>query len=167
MGATERLAQWIADTAFDDIPTEAFAQAKKSILDYIGTAIHGSTTDLGRMIVDLTREQGGNPQARVIASDIRTSTASAAPANGTMGHAADFYYLGRGIGGLRSLFAVNAVRRHTQALILAFSVAYNVLAVGLAVIGHMNPLVAAILMPVNSLLTLALVTGGMRRAFTK
>lgn len=86
---------------------------------------------------------------------------------GVLEQKADFYYLGRGIGGLRSLFAVNAVRRHTQTLVLAFSVAYNVLAVGLAVIGHMNPLVAAILMPVNSLLTLALVTGGMRRAFTK
>ena len=29
----------------------------------------------------------------------------------------------------------------------------------------MNPLIAAALMPINSLLTLALVTGGMRRAF--
>jgi hypothetical protein len=31
----------------------------------------------------------------------------------------------------------------------------------------MNPLIAAVLMPVNSLLTLALVTTGMRRAFTR
>ena len=31
--------------------------------------------------------------------------------------------------------------------------------------GAMNPLVAAALMPINSLLTLALVTAGMRRAF--
>ena len=31
----------------------------------------------------------------------------------------------------------------------------------------MNPLVAAILMPINSLLTLLLVTGGMRRAFCR
>jgi Cu2+-exporting ATPase len=46
-----------------------------------------------------------------------------------------------------------------------FSIVYNLLAVGLAVAGRMNPLVAAILMPVNSLLTLAIVTGGMRRAF--
>ena len=39
------------------------------------------------------------------------------------------------------------------------------LAVGLAVAGRMNPLIAAILMPVNSLATLLIVTGGMRRAF--
>ena len=50
------------------------------------------------MILDLTREQGGNPQARVIATDIRTATASAAFANGTIGHAADYDDLG-GVGG--------------------------------------------------------------------
>ena len=86
---------------------------------------------------------------------------------GVLEQKADFYYLGRGIGGLRALFAVNDVRRCTQTMILIFSVAYNTLAVGLAVAGRMNPLVAAILMPLNSILTLAIVTGGMRRAFSK
>lgn len=86
---------------------------------------------------------------------------------GVLEQKSDFYYLGRGIGGIRALFAVNAIRRRTQITILVFSVVYNALAVGLAVAGHMNPLVAAILMPVNSLLTLALVTGGMRGAFAR
>ena len=84
---------------------------------------------------------------------------------GVLERKADFYYLGRGIGGIRALLEIDAVRRRTQRMILIFSVAYNLLAVGLAVAGKMNPLLAAILMPVNSLLTLALVTGGMRRAF--
>lgn len=84
---------------------------------------------------------------------------------GVLEQKADFYYLGRGIGGVRALFEVNAIRRRAQVSVLIFSVGYNLLAVGLAVAGHMNPLVAAALMPINSLLTLALVTGGMRRAF--
>ena len=66
---------------------------------------------------------------------------------------------------MRALFEVNALRRRTQMAVLIFSVAYNLLAVGLAVAGMMNPLIAAVLMPINSLLTLALVTGGMRGAF--
>jgi Cu2+-exporting ATPase len=86
---------------------------------------------------------------------------------GLLERKADFYYLGRGIGGLRALFDVDAIRRRTQRAILIFSVIYNLLAVGLAVAGRMNPLVAAALMPVNSLLTLALVTGGMRKAFAR
>jgi Cu2+-exporting ATPase len=84
---------------------------------------------------------------------------------GLLEQKADFYYLGRGLGGIRALFEIDAVRRRTQVAILVFSVLYNLLAVGLAVAGWMNPLVAAILMPVNSLLTLAIVTGGMRRVF--
>jgi Cu2+-exporting ATPase len=85
---------------------------------------------------------------------------------GVLERKADFYYLGRGIGGVRALFEVDAVRRRTQTMILVFSVAYNLLAVGLAVAGRMSPLLAAILMPVNSLLTLLIVTGGMRRVFS-
>lgn len=84
---------------------------------------------------------------------------------GILEQRADFYYLGRGIGGLRALFEINAIRRRAQWLILVFSVVYNAAAVGLAVTGHMNPLVAAIMMPANSLITLALVTGSTRRAF--
>ncbi len=98
MGTTETIARWIVDTPHEDIPGEAYEQAKKSVLDYLGTAILGSTTEVGRQIIDFTQDQGGNPQARVIATDIRTSSASAAFANGTMGHADDFDDLG-GVGG--------------------------------------------------------------------
>lgn len=76
---------------------------------------------------------------------------------------ADFYYLGQRLNGLRRLFEVNAARRRTQAWLLIFSIAYNALAVGLAVAGRMNPLLAAILMPVSSLLSLAITGAGMRR----
>jgi len=81
---------------------------------------------------------------------------------GTLAQKADFYYLGRGIGGIRALFEVNAIRRRAERVILIFSVSYNLLAVGFATLGYINPLIAAILMPVNSLLTLALVSAAMR-----
>jgi Cu2+-exporting ATPase len=84
---------------------------------------------------------------------------------GVLEQKSDFYYLGRGIDGIRAMFAINAVRARTQRRILVFSVLYNLLAVGLAVAGHMNPLVAAIMMPINSMLTLLIVTGGMRSVF--
>ncbi len=77
---------------------------------------------------------------------------------------ADFYYLGRGIAGIRRLLEVNDARRRTQAGLLVFSVAYNLVAVGLAAAGHMSPLLAAVLMPVSSLLSLAIVVWGMGKA---
>lgn len=82
---------------------------------------------------------------------------------GILAEKADFYYLGCGIAGIRTLFEVNDARRRTHAWLLVFSVAYNLLAVGLAVAGHMNPLLAAILMPVSSLVTLLIVGWGMRK----
>ncbi|HZN26845.1 MAG TPA: MmgE/PrpD family protein [Burkholderiales bacterium] len=98
MGATETLAKWIAATTYDDIPPAAIEQAKKSILDYIGTATYGTTSQLGKIMLEFTREQGGNPQARVIGTNIRTASAQAAFANGTIGHSEDFDDLG-GCGG--------------------------------------------------------------------
>ena len=50
----------------------------------------------------------------------------------------------------------------TQGCLLAFSIVYNLLAVGLAAAGRMNPLVAAVLMPASSLATLLIVATGLR-----
>jgi Cu2+-exporting ATPase len=84
---------------------------------------------------------------------------------GVLERKSDFYYLGRGIGGIRALFGVNAIRRRTQRIVLVFSVAYNAAAIGCAFAGRINPLVAAVLMPANSIVALAIVSVGMRRAW--
>jgi Cu2+-exporting ATPase len=84
---------------------------------------------------------------------------------GILERKADFYYLGKGINGLNDLFRINKIRSSVQLRILIFSIIYNVIAVGFAVFGLMNPLLAAILMPINSLLTLFIVTVGMKPAF--
>ncbi len=83
---------------------------------------------------------------------------------GILTEKADFYYLGRGVSGVRRLLEVDALRRRTQLALLVFMIAYNFAAVGLAVAGLMNPLFAAVLMPLSSLATLAIVAMGMRRS---
>lgn len=82
---------------------------------------------------------------------------------GVLAGKADFYYLGRGLDGLRRMFAVNHTRRLTQGWLIAFSVTYNAVTVTLAALGWMSPLIAAIIMPASSLLSLAIVGFGMRR----
>ncbi len=76
---------------------------------------------------------------------------------------ADFYYLGRGLAGLRRLFEVNATRARTQRFLIGFSVCYNLVTVSFAALGHMNPLIAAVIMPASSLFSLVVVAVGMRR----
>jgi P-type Cu2+ transporter len=80
---------------------------------------------------------------------------------------ADFYYLGRGIAGIRGLFEINDARHHTQVALLVFMISYNALSVGMGVSGRMSPLVAAVLMPLSSLATLASVGWGMRGAWRR
>ena len=58
---------------------------------------------------------------------------------------------------LRQMLAFGAGERAGEPV---FSVSYNALAVGLAVMGHVNPLVAAILMPASSLASLTTVGTG-------
>jgi Cu2+-exporting ATPase len=81
---------------------------------------------------------------------------------GLLEQKADFYFLGRGIGGIRALFEVNDARSRTHRALLIFMIAYNTVAVGLSVTGHMHPLLAAVLMPLSSLATLAIVATGLR-----
>ncbi|HVW22146.1 MAG TPA: heavy metal translocating P-type ATPase metal-binding domain-containing protein [Opitutaceae bacterium] len=77
---------------------------------------------------------------------------------------ADFYYLRRGIGGVRDLLAVGRAHARTQRMVVGYSLAYNLAAVGVAAAGRIGPLAAAILMPASSLLSLAIVTFGLRSA---
>jgi Cu2+-exporting ATPase len=79
---------------------------------------------------------------------------------GVLENKADFYYLGQNLAAMRLLFEADEQRRRIQRRLLFFSVAYNLIAVGLAAAGRMNPLIAAILMPLSSLATLGIVMGG-------
>jgi Cu2+-exporting ATPase len=74
---------------------------------------------------------------------------------------ADFYYLRRGIGGVTALLGI--ARRHgrVENAIIVFSVVYNLCAAGFAAAGLVNPLVAAVLMPASSAISLAIAGFGM------
>jgi Cu2+-exporting ATPase len=77
---------------------------------------------------------------------------------------ADFYLLGRDLRGLGRLFALARLRRRVLTEVFAFTVAYNLLVIGLALAGVMSPLLATILMPASAILTLLHVTARLRRA---
>ena len=51
-------------------------------------------------------------------------------------------------------------RRRTARAVIGFAIAYNAVAVALCLAGFMSPLLAAILMPASSLVSLAIVFAG-------
>lgn len=75
---------------------------------------------------------------------------------------ADFYFTGSGLHGLTGLLELS--RQHGRAVrrVMGFTLAYNVGAVALALCGWIFPVVAAVLMPASSVVSLALVAWSYR-----
>ena len=76
---------------------------------------------------------------------------------GVLESRADFYFLGRSLGFAGALVRTARQRQRAVRRTAAFALVYNASAAGICLGGLMNPLLAAILMPLSSLITLALV----------
>lgn len=90
MGATTILSEFASKTRLEHISAEAIAATKRHILDCTGVSLAATIEPAGRIVLDITREQGGTPQARVFGLDRRTSAVSAAWANGALAHLLDY-----------------------------------------------------------------------------
>lgn len=90
MKATAVLAEFASKTRIHDLSADAIVATKRHILDCAGVALAASVEQAGRIVLDITKEQGGAAQARVLGSDVRTSTVSAAWANGALAHLLDY-----------------------------------------------------------------------------
>jgi Cu2+-exporting ATPase len=76
---------------------------------------------------------------------------------------ADFFLLSRGLDGVQGLLQTG--RSHQRAVrgAFGFAICYNLAAVAVCLFGAMNPLLAAILMPTSSLLSIGIVFQSMKR----
>lgn len=94
-----------------------------------------------------------------------SSLACGTPAvdRGLLEHKADFFYLGRGLKGVRLLLEAAAQKERTTKSVLFFTTTYNIVAVIIALSGHMHPLLAAILMPLSSVATIGFVLFSLRK----
>jgi Cu2+-exporting ATPase len=72
-------------------------------------------------------------------------------------HKADFYFLGNSLRFLPDLLAVAHRRMLAVRCVFIFALLYNASAIALALAGRMSPLLAAVLMPASSVVTLGLV----------
>jgi Cu2+-exporting ATPase len=67
----------------------------------------------------------------------------------------DFYFASPGLRPVAQVLRASETLAHVLRRILAFAIAYNGVAVSIAIAGWMKPWVAAVLMPLSSLVTLA------------
>ncbi len=96
---------------------------------------------------------------------VRTATCSGTPGAGRTFLAArtDFYLLGSGLAAVRAALAGARALRRALVRNLRFAALYNLGAVGLAWAGLMTPLLCAVLMPLSSITSIALVLRALGR----
>jgi Cu2+-exporting ATPase len=75
----------------------------------------------------------------------------------------DFYALGSGLAYLPEAFAAADARANGVRAAFAFALLYNLVVVAIAATGRMSPLLAAILMPLSSIVAIGLVVAAGRR----
>ncbi|MEM7605150.1 MAG: heavy metal translocating P-type ATPase, partial [Myxococcota bacterium] len=114
----------------------------------------------------------GNPERTLMVGDglndhlaLLEAGCAGTPATGRpfVASRCDFYITSGGLSPLRRAFEVARWMRRTQRALLAFALVYNLGAVALALSSAMAAWMAAVLMPLSSLFTLALVALGARR----
>lgn len=86
----ERLASFVADTQFSALPDEVIHEMKRVILDSIGCAIGGLSTDRGWIAVGLAKKLGGSSESTIIGTHDKASCTNVAFANGELINALDF-----------------------------------------------------------------------------
>jgi 2-methylcitrate dehydratase PrpD len=89
---TERMADFVFKTKFEDISRDVIEKAKLYFLDVLGTLLAGAGIqgEAGKIICHYVQHLGGKPDARVVKAGFKTSPPLAALANGVMANALDY-----------------------------------------------------------------------------
>jgi 2-methylcitrate dehydratase PrpD len=88
--ATRRLARHVVTTGFPDLNAHAVHSFKRTLLDYLASAISGSQEPVSQQMLEYLASVDESRTAAVIGSAKRLSVLNAALLNGTSAHALDF-----------------------------------------------------------------------------
>jgi 2-methylcitrate dehydratase PrpD len=87
--ATEQIVNFAANLSIDELPEEVIEKAKLTVLDAIGCAYGGSSSEIGRTAIEaLTQEANG--KNIVIGSSLKASDIAASFINSTLINALDY-----------------------------------------------------------------------------
>jgi 2-methylcitrate dehydratase PrpD len=88
------LVKFTLETKYENLPAPIVNTTKNLLLDSIGCALAGLTTDPGKMAIKIARTMGGPPDCSVIGTGDKVSIISAVLANGQLTNALDFDSVG-------------------------------------------------------------------------
>jgi 2-methylcitrate dehydratase PrpD len=87
---TERLAEWVAQAQFEDLPRRVTEEAKSQVLSVIASVHAGHFSDAGRTVSRTVKDWGGGKDATMMPSGERTSLYNAIYANTALSMALDY-----------------------------------------------------------------------------
>ncbi len=89
-GITSKLAAYVCDLKFEDIPAPCVERIKYAILDTVGCIILGTSTEAGRAVCRYVEKSGTKLESKILGTNKKASCINAALVNGTMGHEFDY-----------------------------------------------------------------------------
>jgi 2-methylcitrate dehydratase PrpD len=89
MELERKLANYVSDSRYDDLPKEVVDTTKNVILTILGTTIAGATEEGCEAIVDQVKEWGGKEEATILIYGGKVPAYNAVLANSTMARALD------------------------------------------------------------------------------
>ena len=87
---TDTLARFVAEADFANISEKVLTNAKMHILDTLGAALVGVTTDTAAIAFDYCKRMGHSDESTIWGTHQKSSAPMAAFVNGLLGHAIDF-----------------------------------------------------------------------------
>ncbi|MDX9982697.1 MmgE/PrpD family protein [Sphaerochaeta sp.] len=87
---TDKIIDFTMNTQFENLPTEIIHEAKRSLLDSIGSLFTGYATEKGKIALNLANRFGGAEESSVIGSVLKIPCTTAAMANSELMYALDF-----------------------------------------------------------------------------
>jgi len=88
-GVTQTLSKFVSGITFEDLPAAVVHQTKRLILDSVGCALGGISSEKGRIAVNFAKMLGGSRDATILGAGEKTSLTGAAFVNGNLGNAID------------------------------------------------------------------------------
>ncbi len=90
MRTEKKLAEYVAETGFEDLPAESIGIIKNVILTVLGTAIAGAAAEGCAALVEQVKEWGGREEATILIYGGKVPAHNAALVNSTMARALDY-----------------------------------------------------------------------------
>jgi len=89
-GVTQQLVDFTRKLQFEDLPQKVLHETKRLLLDSVGCALGGLTTEKGKLSAALARRWGGPNEATIIGMGDKVVCSHAAFANGELMNALDY-----------------------------------------------------------------------------